>query len=401
MRRLNLGLMVCFFSFFSSCYITRAYQNRKFLLSSLETFGVTKIPPSPTPFHFTETIQPPLPKLTEYLDTNLDGTKTYAFLVIRNDSILYEKYFDHLTINKQLPSFSVAKSFISTLIGIAFESGKIRDLHEPITDYLPDLANRDNRFKNISIQNLLDMRSGVNSNENYASPFSDVLKLGFAKNIKSKTLQVKYGKKPGDFEYRSVNTQLLAMILENATGEKVQDYLIEKLWMPLGMEYPASWNIDDAKHNTVRAFCCLNAAARDFAKFGRLFLQKGKWNGHQIISDSWINQSTNKDTFNVYGGYKNQWWSRKSVDVFTDSTAAIAFAKGEIGISKTIGFETQKGTRNFAVQYRDGAFHAEGLLEQFVYINPIKNIVIVRLGYSWSHPKMDSETFIYNLGKNL
>jgi CubicO group peptidase (beta-lactamase class C family) len=274
-------------------------------------------------------------------------------------------------------------------------------LHEPITDYLPDLANRDNRFKNISIQNLLDMRSGVNSNENYASPFSDVLKLGFAKNIKSKTLHVKYGKKPGDFEYRSVNTQLLAMILENATGEKVQDYLIEKLWMPLGMEYPASWNIDDTKHNTVRVFCCLNAAARDFAKFGRLFLQKGKWNGHQIISDSWINQSTNKDTFNVYGGYKNQWWSKKSVDVFTDSSAAIAFAKGEIGISKTVGFETQKGTRNFAVQYRDGAFHAEGLLEQFVYINPIKNIVIVRLGYNWSHPKMDSETFIYNLGKNL
>ena len=397
------NLVLLFFSFccFSSCYVTKAYQNRKFLLSSLETFEVTKLPPSPTPFHFTESVISPMPKLNEYLDTNLEGTKTYAFLVIRNDSILYERYFDHLPINKQLPSFSVAKSFISTLIGIAYEEGKIHNLQDPITLYIPALADRDIRFKNVSIQNLLDMRSGVKSNENYINPFSDVLKLGFAKNIKSKTLAVKYGNAPGKFEYRSVNTQLLAIILENATGEKVQDYLIEKLWLPLGMEYPASWNIDDEKHKTVRAFCCINAAARDFAKFGRLFLQKGKWGNNQIISNAWINQSTNKDTFNMYEGYKNQWWSSKSVDVFSDSLAAKVFAEGGIGASKTYGFETQNGFRNFAVQYRDGAFHAEGLLEQYVYINPKKNIVIVRLGYSWKHPRMDSESFIYNLGKNL
>lgn len=398
---LNLMFLLSCYLFSSSCYITRAYQNRKFLLSSLETFEVTKLPPSPTPFHFTESMQPPLPKLSEYLDTNLNDSKTYAFLVIRNDSILYEKYFDHLNVNKQLPSFSVAKSFISTLIGIAYEEGKIHDLQEPITHYIPELGKRDLRFNNISIQNLLDMRSGVNSNENYESPFSDVLKLGFTKNIKNITLHVKYGTDPGKFEYRSVNTQLLAMILENATGKKVQNYLIEKLWLPLGMEYPASWNIDDEKHNTVRAFCCINAAARDFAKFGRLFLQKGKWNGHQIISDSWIYKSTNKDTFNVYEGYKNQWWSGKSIDVFSDSIEAKTFAKGEIGFSKTYNFENSNGVKNFAVQYRDGSFHAEGLLEQFVYINPTKNIVIVRLGYRWKHPLMDSETFIYNLGKNL
>ena len=130
-------------------------------------------------------------------------------------------------------------------------------------------------------------------------------------------------------------------------------------------------------------------------------MQKGKWNGHQIISDSWIYKSTNKDTFNVYEGYKNQWWSGKSIDVFSDSLEARAFAKGEIGFSKTYNFENSNGVKNFAVQYRDGSFHAEGLLEQFVYINPTKNIVIVRLGYRWKHPLMDSETFIYNLGKNL
>lgn len=386
---------------FSSCYVTRAYQYRKFKLKTLENFDVTKLPPSPTPFHFRELAQPPLPKLNAYLDTNLSDSKTYAFLVIRNDSILYEKYFDHLTITQQLPSFSVAKSFISTLIGIAIDEGKIHDVHESITHYIPSLAIRDKRFNNITIQDLLDMRSGVNSNENYINPFSDVLKLGFTKNIKPRALAVKYGKDPGAFEYRSVNTQLLAMVLENATGEKVQDYMTRKLWLPLGMEYPASWNIDDEKHNTVKAFCCINAAERDFAKFGRLFIEKGQWEGTRIISDAWINRSTDKDTFNVYGGYKNKWWSGKTVNVFTDSSLATNFSHSISGNSRIYGFNTPEGMRNFAVQYRDGAFHAEGLLEQYVYVNPIKHLVIVRLGYNWKHPLMDSETFIYNLGKNL
>jgi len=386
---------------FSSCYVTRAYQYRKFKLKSLENFEVIKLPPSPMPFHFRELTQPPLPKLNAYLDTNLSDSKTYAFLVIRNDSILYEKYFDNLTFTQQLPSFSVAKSFISTLIGIAIDEGKIHDVHESITQYIPSLAARDKRFNSITIQDLLDMRSGVNSNENYVNPFSDVLKLGFAKNINPITLSVKYGKDPGAFEYRSVNTQLLAMVLEKATGEKVQDYMIRKLWLPLGMEYPASWNIDDIKHNTVRAFCCINAAARDFAKFGRLFIEKGQWEGKRIISDAWINRSTDKDTFNVYGGYKNQWWSGKTVNVFTDSSLANNFSHSISGNSRIYGFNTPEGIRNFAVQYRDGAFHAEGLLEQYVYVNPIKHLVIVRLGYNWKHPLMDSETFIYNLGKNL
>jgi CubicO group peptidase (beta-lactamase class C family) len=401
MRRNDVLMLMVYTLLFSSCYVTRAYQNRKFKLKSLENFEVTKLPPSPTPFHFRELTQPPLPKLNAYLDTNLSDSKTYAFLVIRNDSILYEKYFDNLTFTQQLPSFSVAKSFISTLIGIAIDEGKIHDVHESITQYIPSLAARDKRFNNITIQDLLDMRSGINSNENYVNPFSDVLKLGFTKNINPITLSVKYGKDPGTFEYRSVNTQLLAMVLENATGEKVQDYMTRKLWLPLGMEYPASWNIDDEKHNTVKAFCCINAAARDFAKFGRLFIEKGQWEGKRIISDAWINRSTDKDTFNVYGGYKNQWWSGKTVNVFTDSTLANNFSQSISGNSRIYGFNTPEGLRNFAVQYRDGAFHAEGLLEQYVYINPVKHLVIVRLGYNWKHPLMDSETFIYNLGKNL
>ncbi|HET9053029.1 MAG TPA: serine hydrolase, partial [Cyclobacteriaceae bacterium] len=144
------------------------------------------------------------------------------------------------------------------------------------------------------------------------------------------------------FEYVSGNTQLLGLVLERALKNKtVTEYLQEKLWKPLGMEYDASWSLDKKKNGLEKTFCCLNARARDFAKIGRLYLNKGNWNGKQIVSQKWVEVSTHADLTD--GGasfYKYQWW----------------------------------------IPSPNGDFMAEGILGQFIYVNPAKNLVIVRLG---------------------
>lgn len=382
------------------CYATRAYKNRKFELSSLDKFDAVVLPASDRPFMFSQGSSSLIAEgLGTYLDSNLAGSYTYAFLVVRNDSILYERYFEGVTPSTKLPSFSVAKSFVSTLVGMALEEGKISSLADPVTRYIPQLEKRDPRFSRITIQHLLDMRTGVKSSEGYTNPFSDVLKLGFTKNITPRTLKVKYGVEPGrDFDYKSVNTQLLAMVLEKATGKPVQDYMKEKLWLPLGMQFDASWNIDSKKRQKVRAFCCINAAALDYAKFGQLFANYGEWNGKQLISREWVSRSVSPDTMNRYDGYKNQWWSKYTRRFYKDSMQAASAAEKIPYRSRLVSMTAKDSTKYYQVMYRD-AFHADGLLEQVVYVNPAKKLVIVRLGHYWKHKNFGSaDGFVYNLG---
>ena len=162
LTRIILALVILFS--LQGCYATRAYKYRKFELSSLDKLDATMLPASAEPYRFIPGLGGQ-ERLRSYLDTNLEKSRTYAFLVIRNDSILYEKYFGTIGPSTKLPSFSIAKSFVSTLIRIAFEEGRIRSFDEPITNYIPELARRDERFSKITIQHLLDMRSGVDSDE--------------------------------------------------------------------------------------------------------------------------------------------------------------------------------------------------------------------------------------------
>lgn len=385
--------------FLPSCYILTAFKYRHFKLESLSSFRAVALQRGDQPFHFMETATN-YPVLQHTLDSILAPTPTYSFLVIRNDSILYEKYFGNIKPETQLPSFSVAKAFVSTLVGIALEEGKIKSLAEPITNYLPELKKRDPAFGNITIQHLLDMRSGIKSIENYDSPFSNVVKLGFATNITKHTLHIKTEKAPGEFQYKSLNTQLLALILERAAGCKLQEYLVDKIWRPLHMESDATWNTD--KRKTVRAFCCLNATTRDFAKFGRLYLRKGNWDGQQIVSENWITASTSLDTMQRYGGYRNQWWSNVSSRYFMDSIQASAYQQQMTYPSSLGRYIPRDGkTIMFRVTYRTPAYHAEGILNQYVYINPVKNVVIVRMGYHWGHSSFSPNGLLYWLGDRL
>lgn len=377
---------------FSSCYITRAYKHREFELKDVPKLASDSLYKSPKPYFYVYASKQN-EKLSAFLDTNLLNTYSYSFLVIKNDSIVYEKYFDGIENTTLMPSFSVAKSFVSTLVGIALQEGKIKSLQEPITNYLPFLLKNDQRFASITIQHVLDMRSGIKSTENYSNPFSDVLKLGFTKNMMGKLKHLKIETTPGKFDYKSVNTQLLALIVEQATGKKIQDYMMEKLWHPLGMETTATWNIDSKQHKVARAFCCINTTTKDFAKLGSLFLHKGEWNGQQIIAKEWIESIVHGDTLRKYDGYKNQWWAGSTSEYFTDSLKALQFAMANEGAKQYI-YTTKDGKKYFGVACTQIPYYAEGILGQFIYVDPRKNIVVVRLGHYWKHPKLNEERFI-------
>jgi CubicO group peptidase (beta-lactamase class C family) len=377
MKKLIFFVALLLFSL-NSCYVAKAIKHRKYKLKDLNHFEYVSFAAKSKPFEFAKGAIMLNDK--QELDSMFLGSNTYSFMVIRNDSIIYS--FQNLGIkdSSMLPSFSVAKSFVSTLIQIAHQEGKIKDLQEPITNYIPELLNQDTRFQNITIQHVLDMRSGIKSNENYANPFSDVLKLGFGKNVKKKMLRTKIESAPGKrFEYKSANTQLLAMILEKAVGEKIYDYFYKKLYTPLGMKYSGTWMIDDKKNKDAKAFCCMNLAIEDYAKFGKMYLNKGNFNGQQILDSNLIIKNLNTDTFSKYAGYKNQWWANSVTTYYKDSSEmnrAIIHNNWKV---KYI-LLPNKNHPQWGVSYYDDNYEAVGILNQYITILPSKNTLILHFG---------------------
>ena len=299
------------------------------------------------PFKFYNTDKPKVPKTLSIngkeiaFDSFLAQNETVGFLIIQNDTIQYEQYFDKYDTASIVPSFSVAKSVTSILIGCAIDDGYIRSENDLVTAYLPHLKN--NGFDNVTIKHVLQMTSGLGFNESYVNPFGHAASFYYGRNLRNEVSKLKIIRVPGtQFEYVSGNTQLLGMVLEAALkNTTVTDYLQKKLWNPLQMEYDASWSIDKKKNGMEKTFCCLNARARDFAKIGRLYLNKGNWNGKQVVSEKWVSQSTNIDeTDGSAWYYQYQWW----------------------------------------LPTRNGDFMAQGILGQYIYVNPSKNMIIVRLG---------------------
>ncbi len=356
-RRNRLAL--CFLlgmSLFCSCHVVRFFIYNFADIRDYKKFPKIAISKQGQPFVFTakddkDSVKLPATitvKKREYsFQPFLDKTKTVAFIVIRNDTVLYQYYGQGYTESSIVPSFSMAKSFVSMLLGIAIDEGAIKDVHEPITKYLPELTAPG--FEKITIEDLLNMRSGIRFNEGYLNPFGDVAKYYYGVNLNKYITKLKTETAPDQgFKYKSVNSQLLAMIVERAVHKHLADYMEEKVWRYLGAEYDASWSIDSKKDSEVKGFCCFNARARDFAKIGRLYLHNGNWNGKQIISEKWVKKSL--DAKNKNGGfYSYQWWH--TLDRNANGSAAIS-----------------------------GDFFADGLLDQFIYVYPEKNIVIVRLG---------------------
>lgn len=289
----------------------------------------------------------------------LEENNTVAFLIIKDDSIQYENYFDSYEASSIVPSFSMAKSVTSILIGCAIDDGLIQSVDEPVTNYIPEL--KENGFDQVNIEHLLQMTSGLDYNEGYSNPFGDVASFYYGRNLRKQLAKMKLKTVAGkNFEYLSGNTQILGLVLERALKDQtVSNYLEEKLWKPLQMEYSATWSIDKKKDGLEKTFCCINARARDYAKIGRLFLNRGKWNDEQIISEEWVERSTKVDTSKGSAWfYQYQWWLP----------------------SKT------------------GDFMAQGILGQYIYVNPNTNVIIVRLGKNSG--KADWWTILSSLGQS-
>jgi CubicO group peptidase (beta-lactamase class C family) len=370
----------------SSCYAIRAYRFRKFNLLDHEKLpsAVIKAPAHSVPYFDADGDH--YKNIKSWLDSNLQNTGTAAFLVIKNDTVVYERYVDPYTRQTLLPSFSVAKSFVSALTGIALEEGKIVSLNEPITNYIPEFKKKDNRFEAITIQHLLDMRSGIKWNEEDYGLKDDAIKMVFRPNMMKHVLKIKIDEMPGgEMEYKSINTLLLAIIIERATHKKLPVYLEEKLWQPLGMESYATWNKD--KRGLTIGYAALNAVARDFAKLGTLFLNKGNFNGKQLVAESWVNASINKDTLFAYGGYRNQWWGVTDYKSFNDSLSTVEYKLSTKTSREISTYIDRQSNRSWYIKFPSEDFYAEGILGQFIYACPSKKLVMVRLGHNWYHPK--------------
>jgi CubicO group peptidase (beta-lactamase class C family) len=279
------------------------------------------------------------------LDSFVKLHNTISFLIIRNDTILYEKYNGKYADTSLVSSFSMVKPMISTLIGIAVEEGKIKSVDNPITDYLPEFKNKLG-FDKITIKNLLQHTSGIKFSDQEFNIVSDNAEFYWGHDLRKDMTALTIKTAPNtEFHYSSANTQLLALIIERITNNLVSSYLGTKIWQPLGMEAPAYWSLDRNDGNGMeKAFCCLQARTIDFAKFGRLYLNKGNWEGNQIVSRAWVEQSTHTDPSNNNRHYYNNNWG--------------------IGPLKY------------------NSFYAVGLYGQYLYLYPEKNIQIIRFGDS-------------------
>ena len=251
---------------------------------------------------------------TKNLDILLEKTGTTAFLVIKGDTIFYENYFNGYQRDSIVTSFSIAKSLTSLMIGMAIEDGYIQSIDDPVTQYIPELSQVDPKYQNITLAHLLSMKSGI-AFKDTDIPWHDKSKAYYHPYLREVATNLPLAEPPDTtFVYNTFNPIILGIILENATGQSVAEYFETRLWMRLGTEYDASWSIDSEEDGMAKMESGYNARAIDFAKIGRLILNQGKWDGEQIISAEWINNSkmiepenlVDKFGDNVY--YQNGWW---------------------------------------------------------------------------------------------
>ena len=279
----------------------------------------------------------------EDFDKFLEQTNTVAFLVIKDDVLLYEGYFNAYNHNSTVTSFSVAKSFVSALVGVAITEGYIGSVEDAITKYVPELLEKDPRYQNITLRHLLTMSSGIRYKDR--GPSSDDITTYYAPDLRAAAISSPIVGNPGqEFYYNNFHPLLLGLVLERTTGRHVAQYLEEKIWRPLGMEAAGSWSLDSEQSGFEKMESGINGRAIDFAKFGRLFLNKGNWNGMQVIPAKWVDESTRLDTTtDPVPQYQYFWWVNSKIT-----------AKHH--------------------------FYAAGKHGQYIYIVPEQNLIFVRFG---------------------
>jgi len=292
------------------------------------------VPASDAPMPF---VDHPIPLNLRYrfqgqdhsVDEFLARTESTSLLVIKDGKLLHEEYLNGAGRDSRFTSWSVAKSFVSTLIGMARDEGLIKSVEDSVSTYMPEL--KGTAYGNARVRDVLQMSSGVDFSESYGSTggntalaFSSVQRMLYKGWILGMSLDEQLAgydqiEEPGTrFYYRSSDTHLLSALLRRIYDKPFEDLLAERIWQPLGMESFASWST--AAGQPI-GFCCLNATARDYAKLGQLFLSDGNWHGTQLVSRDWVREATvpshdHVQPANVYGhrGYQYQWWVPKDYD---------------------------------------------------------------------------------------
>ncbi len=243
-----------------------------------------------------EISQTAIDKVVEYAKNN----NSLGITIIHHGKVVTENYFRDWNNTLTGDSESMAKSVLSLLIGIAIDEGKINSINDPASLYIKEWRNDDRR--RIKIKHLLQMTSGLRNSNSIINPFSDLAKMHIGFNVRDLVLSIPAEKSPDRvFEYNNVNSEILGIVLENATGQKYYDYLSEKIWKPLRAD---NAYIETDNTDTARTYCCLFARLNDWGKLGLLVLNKGLYNGQQIVSKKWIEEmiypSTKKSNYGLH-----------------------------------------------------------------------------------------------------
>ncbi len=271
--------------------------------------------------------------------------RTSAYLVIKDNKVLYEQYWFGFDKDSVMNSFSVAKSIVALLVGVAIKEGKIQSINQYVCDFLPQYTQLTN--SELRIVDLLSMGSGSGWSEDFANPMSDIAIAYYGTSLDSLMENYKIVDKPGtNWKYQCGNTVLLSLVLEAATGEPIYKYAEEKLWTPLGATHDAMWGKDKPDGMT-KAFCCFYATPRDFAKLGLLVLNQGYYNGQQIVSKEYIQAVTSPATWLKH--------RKKPVDFY--------------------------GLHFWLVEHKKEQIpYFSGMFGQYIFVMPNENAVVVRFG---------------------
>jgi len=275
--------------------------------------------------------------LSERLQSSLNETESVAFLVIKNDSILSEYYWDGYSDSSLSNSFSMAKSIVTMLAQVAVQKGIFQSWNQKVVTLFPELSGA--FAKELELWHLSTMSSGMKWEESYKNPFSVTAEAYYGDDIRQLILSLPIESKPGvAYNYQSGSTQLLGLALIKATGKSLSELASEWLWKPMQAERDATWHTDE--EGTELAYCCFNSNARDFARFGKLMLHQGNWEGTQILDSSFVQMATT-GALAPYYGYS--FWVVSS--------------------------------------YGTPVFCQRGILGQYIITFPERNLVVVRLGH--------------------
>ena len=278
---------------------------------------------------------------------------TQGLIIIHNDSIVYERYWGDFSATHMATVFSVSKSITSLMCGIAVDDGYIHSIDDPVTEYLPELKREDPMWQKLTIRHLLDMKSGLDFDDTYEftslkdlKKLNAMARLNYGHHLMRQIRGLKFRCEPGtQRRYESMTAAVLGVVIERASGMRFADYLSQKVWQPLGLESPALVKNDSRKHDAAHTFGGISTTITDLAKIGRLYLHNGMWDDRRIVSEEWIRQTAAFDSTTV--DYHFNWYN--------------------------INYE------GFARPQYSG-YYALGICNQVLYVNPHKNLIMVRIG---------------------